>query len=93
MSSIMDCEGYYTLKTGIQNLHIPIVLFTPEFSSEIQTGLPAQTKYILRSPFWPSSQCQRDRPGQTFVQQLAGPEELGHDRAERQFQSLSNLSI
>jgi hypothetical protein len=28
MSSIMECEGYYTLKPGIQNLHIRIVLFT-----------------------------------------------------------------
>jgi hypothetical protein len=94
MSSIVECEGYYTSKPGIQNLHIPIVLFTSGvLFGKPNRACPPQTKYILRSPFWPSSRCQRDRPGQAFVQQLAAPKELGHDRAEWQFQSLSNLSI
>jgi hypothetical protein len=43
MSGIMECEGYYTLKPGIQNLHIPIVLFTSGVLFGNETG-PARPK-------------------------------------------------
>jgi hypothetical protein len=37
--------------------------------------------------------CQLGRPGEAFVHQPAGTGKSGHDGAERQFQSLGNLSI
>jgi hypothetical protein len=45
MSSIMECKGYYTLKPGIQNLHIPIVLFTSGvLFGKPNRACPPQTK-------------------------------------------------